>query len=253
MDMKRLEISRLMDEYTDTEFFPTGGSVANPETVKGWVLANVKAPAKKRQKPAKKKLFFAAALAAALVVLVGAGFPYIEHQLANGALIFKQAADGGRITGLVHYGSPVEAAEGRLFLNQKDGQRIDITDLISEEVPYLYDGSDPDTGLIYYLIVGGTPDNCSYLEWMTAPTPFDNSNNPTAGAHGSRMATVYAFECVTPDHSEKRSFGEGTGFDMPVQVYDWMDQPWLLTGLNELGIPFEYASETENGGSYVLE
>lgn len=250
--MKRLTISKLMDEYTDTEFFPTGGTTANPEAVKDWVLANAKPAKQKKQLPKKKNLLLAAALAVVLILLVGAGFPYIEHQLVSGKLIFEETSNG-RITGLVHYGSPVEAEEGRLFLNQNDSQRLDITDLISEDVPYLYDGSDPDTGMTYYLIVGGTPDHCSYLEWMTAPTPFGYDDDPTAGAHGSRIATVYAFECVTPNHSEDRAFGEGTGFDMPVQVYDWMAQPWLLAGLNELGIPFEYASETENDGSYVLE
>ena len=29
--MKRLEISRLMDEYVDTEFFPEGGGTAHRE------------------------------------------------------------------------------------------------------------------------------------------------------------------------------------------------------------------------------
>ena len=32
--MKRLEISKLMDGYTDEEFFPGGGETANPEAVK---------------------------------------------------------------------------------------------------------------------------------------------------------------------------------------------------------------------------
>ena len=45
--MKRLRISGLMDEYTDTEFFPTGGSVVDPEVIKERVLAQA-APAKRR-------------------------------------------------------------------------------------------------------------------------------------------------------------------------------------------------------------
>ena len=31
--MKRLKISKLMDGYTDEEFFPDGGETANPEAV----------------------------------------------------------------------------------------------------------------------------------------------------------------------------------------------------------------------------
>ena len=41
--MKRLEISKLMDGYTDDEFFPDGGETADTETVKARVLARVEA------------------------------------------------------------------------------------------------------------------------------------------------------------------------------------------------------------------
>ena len=71
MDMKRLEISKLMDEYTDTEFFPTGGSTADLEAVKGRVLAQA-APAKRRRRPLKMALL-AAAIAGGSWLLVRAG------------------------------------------------------------------------------------------------------------------------------------------------------------------------------------
>ena len=100
MDMKRLEISKLMDEYTDTEFFPTGGSVADPTAVKSRVLSYMKAPAQKKQILRKKKVLLTAALAAVMVLLVGAGFPYIQHQLVGGTLTYEETGDG-RITALV--------------------------------------------------------------------------------------------------------------------------------------------------------
>ncbi len=59
--MKRLKISKLMDGYTDEEFFPDGGETANPEAVKARVLARVKVPAKKRT-PQWKAALLAAAL-----------------------------------------------------------------------------------------------------------------------------------------------------------------------------------------------
>ena len=84
--MKRLRISKLMDEYTDTEVFPEGGSTADPEAVKRWVLSHAERPVKKlapqkKSMPRKKKLWLAAALAAVMVVLVGAGVPYMQHRL----------------------------------------------------------------------------------------------------------------------------------------------------------------------------
>ena len=73
--MKKLEISRLMDEYTDNEFFPQEGETADPPAVKARVLAQA-APANRRA-PRKKRLLWAAALAAVMVLLVGAGLPNI--------------------------------------------------------------------------------------------------------------------------------------------------------------------------------
>ena len=255
MDMKRLEISRLMDEYTDTDFFPTGGSVADPEAVKGRVLANVKVPAKKTRKPAKKRLLIAAALAAMLVVLVGAGFPYIEHQLANGALIFQQAADGGRITGIVHYGPVIKLEDHRLFFfPQEDGQPIDITDLISEETPYIYDGSDPDAGLTYHIILGGAPECYGYFEWMTSLDPFNYGSNPAPAAdeNGVRLTTNYSFKLVTCEQGEWHDFVLAE-FDRDSILWDdALDHPWLLNAIDELNIPIEYfPPETNN--SYILQ
>ena len=50
MNMKRLEISRLMDEYQDNEFFPEEGSSAGTQAVKDRVLAQAR-PGKKRRIP----------------------------------------------------------------------------------------------------------------------------------------------------------------------------------------------------------
>lgn len=242
--MKKLEISRLMDEYVDNEFFPKGGSVADSEAVKGWVLANAKAPArgKKKQTPKKKKkALLVAALAAVLVVLAGAGFPYLQHRLVAGDLIFEQTNDG-RITALVHYGPIVEEENGRLFFNPDDGQRVDITDLISEETPYIYDGSDSDSGKSYYIIIGGRPEHYGYLEWITAPSPFDDDPaSGAAGENGQRIRTVYTLEYIEQGdtHTGGSFFDIGT-----VQLFEGMDTPWLLAGMDQLGIPYEHISET---------
>lgn len=241
--MKRLEISRLMDEYTDTEFFPTGGSVANPEAVKGWVLANVKAPVVKKRMPRKKKLLLAAALAAMLVVLVGAGFPYIQHRLVGGTLSFEQTTDG-RITAFVHNSEVMELESGRLYFNQDDGQRIDVTDLISEETPYLYDGSDPNAGTIYYIILGGTPECYGYLEWIQTPYPFEDGAT-NFDENGDPVSITYGFELNTPDPDGSDNRQLAHGFETALSLNDSMDLPWLLTGVEQLGIPYWVPSEDE--------
>lgn len=241
--MKRLEISRLMDEYTDTEFFPAGGSVAGPEAVKARVLANVKAPAGKERMPRRKKALLAAALAAVMVVLVGAGFPYIRHRLVGGTLSFEQTTDG-RITAFVHSSEVMELEGGRLYFNQDDGQRIDVTDLISEETPYLYDGSDPDAGTIYYIILGGTPECYGYLEWIQTPYPFEDGAT-NFDENGDPVSITYGFELNTPNPDGSDNRRSIAGFEGSVCVDDSMNLPWLLAGVEQLGVPYWVPSEDE--------
>ena len=181
--MRRLKISKLMDEYTDTEFFPTGGSAVSPERVKARVLASVNVQPKKKQLPKKKKVLLAAALAAAMVLLMAAGYPYIKHSFADGKLTFEQTGDG-RITTLEQI-VVVRYEEGRLIFTRDDGQHMDITDLVSEETPYIYDGSDPDTGLTYYVIMGGTPVCFGWFEWIQVPYPFDDDSCATRAISGA--------------------------------------------------------------------
>lgn len=239
--MKRLRISSLMDEYTDMEFFPTGGSAVRSEAVKDRVLVNVKAPArvKKKQMPRKKKILLAAALAAVLVMLVGAGFPYIQHQLVHGKLSFEQTANS-RTTSFEHDGVIVECEDGRLIFNRDGSQRVDITDLVSEETPYIYDGSDPDAGMIYYIIMGGTPEAYGWLEWIQVPYPFDDSNSDVSYAvdfdeNGNPVMITYDFEVFDQEDISRNAGGMGYG-SVHLEE-DFLQLPWLLAAMDELGIP----------------
>ena len=231
--MKRLSISKLMDEYTDTEFFPAGGSAVSAERVKARVLAQAMAaaPARRKQKmPRKKKILLAAALAAALILLAGAGYPYFRYQLVKGSLTFGQEA-AGKYKSFLEKNTIVEEEDGRLFFATEDGQRIDITDLVSEETPYIYDGSDPDAGLTYYIIMGGTPECYGWLTWISMPNPQYEPK-----AYERKMTTAYRFYI-----SDVWIGGLTDHIAMDVDAVEWwdsMDHPWLLAGAEQLGIPF---------------
>ncbi len=237
----KLRISELMDEYVDNEFCPEEGSVADPNAVKGWVLANAKAPAvkgrtaKEKRTPRRKRVWLAAALAAVMVVLMGAGFPSMIYNLAFGNLRFEETGSE-RITALVHYGPLVQVEDGRLWFTPDEGERVDITDLVSEDTPYLYDGSDPETNLTYYVIMGGTPEFYGYFEWIMTPDPFDHSDdNGVVFITGTEegMYTTYACSMNGPRREDDTGvFGSG-----PVYWEDTMDHPWLRAGIEELGIP----------------
>lgn len=241
--MKRIRISKLMDEYMDTEFFPTGGNAVDSKTVKRRVLANIKTPVKKKQLPRKKKVWLAAALAAILVMLAGAGFPYIQHRLAGGGALSFEQKTNERIITYEHNGEIVSCEDGRLIFNCDDGRHINITDLVSEETPYIYDGSDPDNGLTYYIIMGGTPELFGWFEWIQVPYPFDD-NGPAGDVfnydgNGNPVKILLNFELKDPEYS-RGGFGASDG---TVYLDDNMKLPWLLAGLEQLGIAFKDSAE----------
>ena len=241
--MKRLRISSLMDEYTDTEFFPTGGSAVDPKAVKERVLAQAMAaaPTRRKQKmPRKKKILLAAALAAALVLLVGAGYPFFQQQLVNGSLSFGQD-ERGKYVSYEQRDNIIEEEDGRLYFSPEDGQRIDITDLVSEETPYIYDASDPDTGMVYYIVMGGTPESFGWFEWIQTPYPFDDDLAFSFDEDGNPVTIIYDFAFVGPEIDNYGVCGMGYTFCL-----DDFDPPlWLLSAIEELDIPVRDSPECE--------
>ena len=240
MDMKHLKISKSMDEYIDTEFFLENGSTVDPEAVKARVLADITAPAEKKRLPRKKKLLLAAGLAAALV-LMGAGLPSLAHQayrLLNTTLTFEQTPDSRSIA--YEYGaSSVETENGRLFF-LLDGERTDITDLISEDTPYIYDGSDQEAGLTYYLIIGGTPENYGCLEWVKVPNPYvAEDGKPIPELDGDGRLTSYNMRTFLYNE-ESGEYDSGPGSTGSGEL-DWAyveDFQWLIAGAKQLNLPF---------------
>lgn len=238
--MKRLEISKLMDGYTDEEFFPDGGETADAEAVKARVLAKVQAPAgkgqkaKKQQMPKKKKVLLAATLAAVMVVLMGAGFPSMIYGLVSGQLRFEET-DDERSTAVVHYTPLLQVQEGRLWFSPDEGERIDITDLVSEDTPYIYDGSDPSANQTYYVILGGTPEHYGYFEWIMTPDPFDHSGERNmVYMDGERMYATYAYTIHGPGGEHDVAGGIDFG---AVLWEDVKDHVWMQAGIKELSIP----------------
>ena len=47
--MKRLEVSKLMDDYVDDEFFPEGGETADVQAVKDLSLIHISEPTRRTQ------------------------------------------------------------------------------------------------------------------------------------------------------------------------------------------------------------
>ena len=167
--MKRLEISRLMDEYEDNEFFPQGGETADLQAVKARVLAQAE-PAKKRPRPHLKTVLIAAALAAVGVLCVAAGLPMMTYQLFTGGTMVADVEMSGPNRHIysdlrnAFPEDPLVLEDGRLWL-VLNGERTDITDRIDMETPYIVEHTDPETGLSSSLILGGTSEDFGWCLW----------------------------------------------------------------------------------------
>ena len=171
MSLKRLEISRLMDAYTDEEFEPKEEAVVNQEKIKEAVLGTVK----KKRHTARKAVVLAAALCACLALV---GFTWGERiiqLMSSGQVTIGQTGTGGgygTVTmsdGYDEEGNPTVIAleEGRLWF-VADGQRLDVTDRMDDETPYVHTLVD-EQGNLHYWIVGGTPEDYGWYEGVTLP------------------------------------------------------------------------------------
>ena len=166
MAMKQLEISRLMDEYMDNEFFPEGGSAVDVETVKDMVLAKAGPVEKKRRVSPRKRVPLAAAMAAAMVILMGAGVAVISVVSPSGIEVtLNEGCE--HIDYTQHNDNWLAVEDGRFYLDF-GGSRIEITGKFDADTPYIHTAKEP-SGITFHYVVGGTPENYGYTEFQIVP------------------------------------------------------------------------------------
>ena len=168
--MKRIDLFQLMNAFQDEEFEPEEECFVDENKVKETVLTQVRW--KKRK--GRTVLVLAAALAACLVL---AGWTYGEriYQFISGSQVTISGSAGmgsGTVTlsdGLDENGDPtiITLEEGRLWFVAGD-QRVDVTDQVDEETPYIWTQWLED-GSLHYIVVGGTPEDYGWFEGVTAP------------------------------------------------------------------------------------
>ena len=137
MSSRRVDISRLMDAYEDTEFMPEEEIFVDTERIKREVIGTVKG----KRRTARRAALVAAALCACLALV---GWTYGEkifNFLSGGRISI--GGGGGDIIGsatvvmtdgLDDNGNPAIIAleEGRLWFVAA-GERVDVTGLVDEE------------------------------------------------------------------------------------------------------------------------
>lgn len=224
MEMKRLEISKLMDEYQDNEFFPEGESACGIQAVKDRVLPQAKG------KRSHKKLWVVGALAAVMAMLVGAGYPFKFVQSLASDMKIGPFPDG--TVAHITEKEPVVLEDGRIWFIANN-EHIDITDLIDEETPYIYDGCDPENGITDYIIVGGTPEKYGWYEHIDHPdAPFYSGFGSYNFSYDyyTKDGVVYQEEDLTPEQRNQALKWED-GWETHMK-----DPAWLVNASLELNI-----------------
>ena len=170
MNLKRIDLFQLMNAFQDEEFEPEEECFVDETKVKETVLTQVR----QKKRKGRKVLVLAAALAACLAL---AGWTYGEriYQFISGSQVTISGSAGmgsGTVTlsdGLDENGDPtmISLEDGRLWF-VAGGQRVDVTDQVDEETPYIWTQWLED-GSLHYIVVGGTPEDYGWFEGVTAP------------------------------------------------------------------------------------
>ena len=194
MSWQKVDISRLMDAYEDTEFMPEEEMFVDTERIKREVIKTVKG----KRRTARRMAIVAAVLAACLAL---AGWTYGEqiYQFFSGGWVSIGGADDGPTmamsNGLDENGDPtiISLENSRLWF-VADGQRIDVTSQVNENTPYVWTQWEKDGGL-HYIIVGGTPEDYGWFEGIELP----GDSGGGSGVFHSRTDLSQAEQLEDPD------------------------------------------------------
>lgn len=224
----KLEISKLMDHYTDTEFGPQEGEFVDAGAIQNRVLGQVD-PAHRKKRWGTKLLLVAAALAACMG-LMAAGRAMVRYVSPTGAVLVGgddySSAQASKTEVVV-------LEEGRLWF-VADGQHIDITDLVDENTAYTYVVSDLDTGAVSSIIAGGTPEDFGWCEIF---------EGPGAGSMGSGENFIVGYVDLDGElvkYSDLNvSEEEEVEFNQNHNII-FVRQGWYADGLIKLGLSNPY-------------
>ena len=202
----------------------------------------------KRRMPKARTMILAAALAVGCVLSIAAGLPARVYNFVTGGQFYMvPGTNESRMT--IDVGgdeaAPVKAENGRLWF-EADGQRLDITDKVDENTPYIYERTDPITGEKGLMVVGGTVEDFGWIEYFI----IDGSIQAGSGKN--------YFDCLTelPDGSEvdiwsltdeqrEQLANEGNkiSFVKDGEVNEdnaitgrIVNRPWYQAALNQLGL-----------------
>lgn len=202
--------------------------------------------ARKRRLPKAGVIALAAALAAGCALSIAAGLPaQVYHFIGGGSVTVDPNTDTAYYDRLNAVPPAEVDGNGRLWLTVDD-QRLDITDKISEDAPYLYERTDPATGQKGYLMLGGTVDDFGWMEWFQMDGDWfwhaencmrNQSNSFSMGQAGGVSIGTGAAAAEDPAPAASRDVGNTTQSEYTADdtaPYSIDFRPWVQKGIDQL-------------------
>ena len=186
----------------------------------------------KGRRPSVKVMVLAAALAVGCVLSIAAGLPaQVYNFMSGGTMTDMPGSNHAEFT--MPTNNPVTLEDGRIWLTA-NGEKLDITDKMDENTPYIQEHTDPATGNKGYFVAGGTPERFGWVEFPV----IDGVISGTSGYH------YEDWWYTMPDGSkiilsdlpmdEQMKFADENGG----LTFDPVKRPWFQAALDQLGLEF---------------
>lgn len=183
----------------------------------------------KGRRPSVKVMVLAAALAVGCVLSIAAGLPAQVYNFMSGGTVSVNENGGSNDWSMDEVNPPIVQEDGKLwFVN--GGERTDLTGLIDEDTPYIYENTDPATGNKGYVIVGGTVDHFGWAEI------FETESGAASLIGLDYDDTYLTIDGVRqPSYELSEELVEKLNHD-PSYKLDTVNRPWFQAALDQLGL-----------------
>lgn len=184
----------------------------------------------KRRTPSVKVMVLAAALAVGCVLSIAAGLPaQVYNFVAGGSATINPGTGEGFFNYDIEGNDPITVENGRLWFDA-DGQKVDVTDKMDANTPYIYERTDPKTGNKGYVVLGGTVDNYGWAEFFLAE---DGSCSMLGNNAWEYMVPIDGKDIPMSDLTEAQRDMLNADGGVPMVT---VNQPWLDAALAQLDL-----------------
>ena len=189
----------------------------------------------KRRMPKARTIILAAALAVGALLSIAAGLPARVYHFATGGQVTFISPDEASFSADAN--APIRAEDGRLWF-EADGRTVDITGMVDENTPYIYERTDPGTGEKGCVVVGGTAEDFGWAEFTVINGKISAllGNNYDVFLVSLPDGSEVAFSSFAEAMSQLAENDGESGDALPGIMGREVAHPWFQAALDQLGL-----------------